>query len=109
MNRFAGLFLALGLLASGAQAATVEMTVNGLVCGFCAQGIEKRLRKFPATADVLVSLERRLVAVGLRDGGDISDAALTAALEDAGYAVKAIRRTETPLAELRERIGAESD
>jgi hypothetical protein len=31
------------LAASGARAATIELTVNGLVCGFCAQGIESSL------------------------------------------------------------------
>ena len=80
--------------------------MNGLVCGFCAQGIEKRLRKFPATDDVLVSLEQRLVAVALHAGTDISDASLTEALEGAGYAVTAIRRTETPIATLREQVKA---
>jgi mercuric ion binding protein len=93
-------------LASASHAdSTIEMTVNGLVCGFCAQGIEKRLRKFPATADVLVSLEQRLVAIALREGADIADASLTTALEDSGYAVRAIRRSTTPLATLREQIG----
>ena len=87
-------------------AETVEVTVTGLVCGFCAQGIEKRLRKFPATADVLVSLEQRLVAVGLREGATISDAELTDALEGAGYAVMDIRHTETPIATLREQVKA---
>ncbi len=93
-------------LMSGAE--TVEVTVNGLVCGFCAQGIEKRLRKFPATADVLVSLEQRLVAVDLREGATISDAELTDALEGAGYAVMGIRHTETPIAILREQVKAAS-
>jgi len=91
-------------MSSGASAVTVEMTVNGLVCGFCAQGIEKQLRKFPETAEVFVSLEQRLVAVGLREGTDLSDATLTTALEEAGYAVKAIHRTDTPIAELRQRM-----
>ena len=41
--------ISLLLLASAsARAATIEMAVNGLVCAFCAQGIEKQLRKFPA-------------------------------------------------------------
>ena len=96
------ILLLLMLASSAASAATIEMTVNGLVCGFCAQGIEKRLRRFPATAAVLVSLEQRLVAIELVPGSDIADGELVAALEDAGYAVKAIRRTETPLARLRE-------
>jgi mercuric ion binding protein len=93
--------LVLSLLAANVQAATIEMTVNGLVCGFCAQGIEKTLRKYPATADVLVSLENRLVAVATKDGADISDADLRKALTDAGYDVKAIERTQRSLADLR--------
>ena len=48
---------------STVQADTIEMKVNGLVCGFCARGIEKTLRRNPATADVYVSLEDKLVAV----------------------------------------------
>jgi copper chaperone CopZ len=87
-----------------AEAETIEMNVNGLVCAFCAQGIEKQLRKFPATADVVVSLEQKLVAVGLKDGQDIPDTELRRALTNAGYTVKAIQRTETPIAELRERL-----
>jgi copper chaperone CopZ len=92
------------LAGASAQAGTIEMNVNGLVCAFCAQGIEKQLRKFPATADVIVSLEHKLVAVGLKDGQDIPDTELRRALTNAGYTVKAIQRTETPLAELRERL-----
>jgi copper chaperone CopZ len=86
------------------QAATIEMSVNGLVCAFCAQGIEKQLRKFPATADVVVSLEEKLVAVALKDGQDIPDTELRRALTNAGYTVKSIARSETPIAELRDRL-----
>jgi copper chaperone CopZ len=97
--------IVLSLLPSAStEAATIEMNVNGLVCAFCAQGIEKQLRKFPATADVVVSLEQKLVAVGLKDGQDIPDAELRRALTNAGYTVKAIQRTETPIAELRDRL-----
>lgn len=91
-----------------AQATTIQMTVNGLVCAFCAQGIEKKLRKFPATGDVVVNLEHRLVAVGLKDGQDIPDEALRKALTDAGYTVKTIERTDTPIAEVRSRLEASS-
>jgi copper chaperone CopZ len=92
------------LASASAQAATIEMQVNGLVCAFCAQGIEKQLRKFPATADVIVNLEHKLVAVALKDGQEIPDTELRRALTNAGYTVKAVQRTETPLAELRERL-----
>jgi copper chaperone CopZ len=98
--------LAMTLLAvaTSSMAATIEMTVNGLVCAFCAQGIEKKLKKFPATAEVMVNLEHRLVAVALKDGQDIPDADLRKALTDAGYTVKAISRSDTSITDVRERI-----
>lgn len=94
--------LAFALMASGAASAgTIEMKVNGLVCGFCAQGIEKTLRKMSATTDVVVNLEHRLVAVATRDGQDIADAELKKALQDAGYDVKEIVRTARSLTQIR--------
>src|SRR5580698_652999 len=95
--------VALVAITSISTAATIEMTVNGLVCAFCAQGIEKKLKKFPATAEVVVSLEHRLVAVALKDGQDIPDADLRKALTDAGYTVKDISRSETSIADIRAR------
>jgi copper chaperone CopZ len=97
MKRFqTGLLAALLAVAASSPAATIEMTVNGLVCAFCAQGIEKKLKRYPATAEVVVNLEHHLVAVTLKAGQDISDAELRKALTDAGYTVKSITRTDTP-------------
>lgn len=93
--------------ASGAHAATIELTVNGLVCGFCAQGIEKTLRRNTATDDVFVSLENRLVAVATKPDADIPDDVLRKALQDAGYDVKAIARTDRSLQTLREQMKAQ--
>lgn len=104
MKRYELLMAILLLIAAPfATAKTVEMEVNGLVCGFCAQGIEKTLKTLPATEGVFVSLENRLVAVKLKDGADIDDAALHKALKDSGYTVVAIRRTERSLDELRQK------
>src|SRR5688572_32713899 len=94
------------LLAGTANAGTTEMKVYGRVCGFCAQGIEKTLRKNPATADVIVSLENKLVAVATHEGQDISDADLTKALVDSGYDVKGITRTERKLDAIRAELKA---
>ena len=52
-------------------------------------------------ADVIVSLEHRVVAVALKDGQDISDENLKRALTDAGCTVKTIERTDTPIADVR--------
>ena len=86
---------------STVQADTIEMKVNGLVCGFCAQGVEKILRENPATADVVVSLENKLVVVTTHEGKDIPDAELKTAIADAGYEVKAITRTTRTIDEIR--------
>lgn len=105
MKRFqVCLMLTMLAVAATSSAATIEMTVNGLVCAFCAQGIEKKLKKFPATAEVVVNLEHRLVAVSLKDGQDIADADLRKALADAGYTVKSIERTGASIEEVRARL-----
>jgi copper chaperone CopZ len=101
--------IALLALTGAASATTIEMQVNGLVCGFCARGIEKTLRRNPATEDVFVSLEHKLVAVALHEGDDIADAVLKRALTDAGYDVKSIERTDRPLAELRASLGGKAE
>ncbi len=97
------LFLLLGF-SSLVSAKTIEMDVNGLVCAFCAQGIQKTLKAFPAAEAVYVSLENRIVAVQLKDGSDIDDATLRKAITDSGYTVVAIRRTDTSLDDIRKRV-----
>jgi len=105
MNRLKVLLFTLLLgVSSLASAKTIEMDVNGLVCAFCAQGIEKTLKGFPATQAVFVSLEDRIVAVQLKDGTDIEDATLRKAITDAGYTVVAIRRTDQSLDAIRKRV-----
>ena len=92
------------LLAGAAEAKTIKMEVNGMVCAFCAQGIEKKLRAMAPTRDVLVSLERGVVAVALKDGQDIPDATLNASLKDAGYDVRAILRSDESLDAIRKAV-----
>ncbi|HEU4593266.1 MAG TPA: heavy-metal-associated domain-containing protein [Steroidobacteraceae bacterium] len=84
-----------------AAAGTIEMKVNGMVCELCAQGIEKSLRKNPATTDVVVNLEKKVVAVSTRAGQDISDVDLSKAVAAAGFEVKGIARTQRSLDAIR--------
>ena len=103
------LFLLLITAPSAISAKTIEMDVNGLVCAFCAQGIEKTLKGFDATAEVFVSLENRIVAVALKEGAELTDEELTKAITDSGYAVVAIRRSDVPLQVIRDRVTREAD
>ena len=91
-------------LAGTAQAKLIRMEVHGLVCAFCAQGIQKKLKAMAPTRDVFVSLEKKLVAVDLKDGQDIPDATLKESLKDAGYDVVAISRTDEKIADVRRQV-----
>ena len=102
------LFAALALMSAAVSARTIQMQVNGLVCAFCAQGIEKRMKKFDATDGVFVSLEHRVVAVALKQGADITDAELERAITESGYALIKVTRSEESLADLKARIARES-
>jgi mercuric ion binding protein len=95
-------FLAVIAAASfAAQAETINTKVNGMVCAFCAQGIEKKLRANNATQDVYVSLENKIVAVALKSGQSITDDTVKQLITDAGYTVTDISRSDTSLDDIR--------
>ena len=48
-------------LSAAACADTIKATVNGMVCGFCATGIEKTFKAQPEVKTVTVDLQKRLV------------------------------------------------
>lgn len=80
--------LAASLAALPAWAAqSVKVTVNGMVCSFCAQGIEKTIAKMDATKAVFVDLKGKTVLVEARDGRTLDQKAISAAIVDAGYDV----------------------
>ena len=76
-----------------ANAADVaKVTVNGMVCAFCAQGIEKTISKLPQTKSVYVNLDKRIVAVEPKDGQKLDMEKIKTSIVDAGYDVV---KTET--------------
>lgn len=97
------LALALGF-ATNADARSLRIEVNGLVCAFCADGITRAFTKEDAATEVFVSLENKLVAVQLKDGADIADATATKLLTDAGYTVVDIQRTDATVAEIKAEV-----
>ncbi len=80
---------------------SIKVTVNGMVCSFCAQGIEKRLSKMGATKDVLVDLKKKTVAVEAKDGQTLDSKAISAEIVDAGYDVVKIEPVSQSVAEIR--------
>lgn len=64
---------------------TVKVTVNGMVCSFCAQGILAHFKKHPAVSDVHVDLTRKAVLLEERKGKSISDDEITKYIKKSGF------------------------
>lgn len=65
----------------------LKIKVNGLVCDFCAQSIEKVFRKQEAVNDIKVDLDNGEITVDLKDGQSLADEKVTQLITDAGYTV----------------------
>jgi copper chaperone CopZ len=76
------------------SAETIKATVNGMVCGFCATGIEKTFKGQPQVKTVNVDLQKKLVTIDMKDGQTIDDAKLKKLIANAGYSVVSINRTK---------------
>ena len=99
--------LVMGISAIPSMAAnTVKVTVNGMVCAFCAQGIEKRISKMSATKDVFVDLKKKTVAVEAKDGQVLDAKAISAEIVDAGYDVVKIEPVLQSVAEIKAELKA---
>ena len=79
-------------LGSTAIAETISATVNGMVCGFCATGIEKTFKAQPEVQAVNVDLAKKLVTIQTKEGETIDDAKLKKLIGNAGYSVVNIVR-----------------
>ena len=93
-SKFGVLGLTFTLVASTAWAAPKEITVGvkGMVCGFCAQGIEKKFHSHDAIEGVKVSLGRKQVKLKLKEGQNITDEAIKKFMTESGYNVEKIER-----------------
>jgi copper chaperone CopZ len=89
------------LAAQGAAGGTVKLQVNGMVCAFCAQGIEKRLTALPATGEIYINLPRKVVAVQPKAGQTIDVEKVKAEINEAGYDVVKVETVAQTVAEIR--------
>jgi copper chaperone CopZ len=71
---------------------TITTTVNGMVCAFCATGIEKTFRKQPEVASVHVDLPKKTVTVTTKPGKTLSDAKVKEIVTYSGYTMGKIVR-----------------
>ncbi len=70
----------------------INVTVKGMVCSFCSQGITKKFQAQPEVATVKVNLDDHLVSIETKDGSSLNDETITKILSDSGYSVAKISR-----------------
>ncbi len=75
-----------------AQAATISVTVNGMVCAMCAQGIQKKFKKLQEVQNIKVDLDTKIVTIQTKKESTIDDQVITKIITEAGYIVKGIER-----------------
>jgi mercuric ion binding protein len=82
-------------LTAAVSADTIRATVNGMVCGFCATGIEKTFRAQPEVKAVDVDLDNKLVTIQTKQGQTIDDTKIKKLLSNSGYSVVKIAREKS--------------
>src|SRR5690606_40398329 len=87
MKKFIALFITALFSANALAASSIKAEVNGMVCAFCAQGIEKKLKKLPAAQDVFIDLKQHVVVLELKDGQSVGLDEFRQIIKDAGYDV----------------------
>jgi cation transport ATPase len=86
------ILIAMAMMISAAPAfsETIHVGVDGLVCAFCAKGIEKSFKAQSETQKVDVNLEDKLVTIITKKDMTMKDATIDKLITDAGFKVTTI-------------------
>ncbi len=74
--------------------ASVRLRVDGMVCPFCAYGLEKRLQEIASIDAVLIRISDGLVQIRTKENQELTDAALEDAVKKSGFSLTGIERLE---------------
>lgn len=98
--------VAMVLFSLNSYALTQKIEVLGMVCAFCAQGIEKSFGSDENVKDVFVNLENYFVAIESKDGKSIDEKQIRTIITDAGYDVQKIEVVSDSVSVIREKYEA---
>ena len=90
-------------LSMNTYALTQRIEILGMVCAFCAQGIEKSFISDENVKDVFVNLKEYFVVIESKDGKSINEKHIRTIVNDAGYDVRNIEIVSDSVGEIRER------
>lgn len=81
--------------------ASMKITVNGMVCSFCAQGIEKSIMKMDDTKAIFVDLKNKVVVIEAKDGKSLNEKVISQEIKDSGYDVVKIETIPQTVAQFK--------
>ena len=70
----------------------LTISVNGLVCDFCARSIEKLFSKKESVKSIDVNLENMIITINLKKGKNLNNDIIRQLIKDSGYDVTEINR-----------------
>ena len=79
---------------AASQLEIIKAEVNGLVCDFCAQALNKVFKKTEQVESVDVDLDNGFVTVTLIEGGVLSDDEVKKLIRKSGYSFVGLERTD---------------
>jgi mercuric ion binding protein len=74
--------------------ASVRLKVNGMVCPFCAYGLEKRLGEIASVDAVLIRISDGLVQIRTKQDQELTDEVLEDAVKKSGFTLTEIERLD---------------
>ena len=95
------------LFSLNSNAVTKKIEVLGMVCAFCAQGLEKSFKSEKNIKDVFVNLENYFVAIESKDGKVIDNKLITTIITEAGYDIKKIEVVSDSVSKIRDKYDSE--
>lgn len=83
---------------------TIIADVDGIVCAFCVQGIQKIFQKKGKAEQIVISLELKKVFVTEKKGQSITDDEFRETIRQAGFKTQGITRSPLSIAEAKTRL-----
>jgi copper chaperone CopZ len=92
MRHLLSAFILFLSLTATAFAETIDVGVDGMVCAFCAKGIEEQFGKNENVGTIKVDLDKKLVTLTTKGDATLTDAEIKKVIDWAGYSVSGISR-----------------
>lgn len=92
MNKLRLMMLTVAFAGPGSFADAIRVKVDGMVCSFCAQGINKKFKAEPRLEMVKVDLDAKSIELVTKNDKTLTDQEITKVIEDSGFNVVSIER-----------------